>query len=406
MPLLHEQHFPDPVGSHDHTIIRFEQAERRLHDDETPGASKRRSEMQAWRRRHALWSGAAGGIVPNIWIRRQSDLCEIAYDPGPPVGAPVGFEFQFNRGATLLDAGVVEAALSGFRAWVAKRDPSSGGSGRQMRAFNEPEALAWMLGPHLAHILEKAGLPSSNPTNGVVYPSPPEVAMFGSLTPQLSEEDASILLAALDDAKSDEPEAPLLTQLVTSIGPPTRESSWDQGYEFAIAALNSIEQGNCFIDIEGILGTLGVTIVSHSVSDFSLRGVAIAGDGFRPTIVINDLCPRNKTMPGRRFTLAHELCHLLYDRGQARRVTHSSSPWAPEPVERRANAFAAMLLMPYRLVDAALAQVGRITTEHHLKLVAERLRCSKPAVLEHLRNIARLDATFYFRLKAEAGVTT
>jgi len=46
------------------------------------------------------------------------------------------------------------------------------------------------------------------------------------------------------------------------------------------------------------------------------------------------------------MTLAHELCHLLVDRGSATELMVVSTPWAPPEIERRANAFAAELLLP------------------------------------------------------------
>ena len=57
----------------------------------------------------------------------------------------------------------------------------------------------------------------------------------------------------------------------------------------------------------------------------------------------------------RRFTLAHELCHLLVDRDKGARLAIVSGPWAPLDVERRANAFAAALLMPEAAVAKAVA---------------------------------------------------
>lgn len=46
------------------------------------------------------------------------------------------------------------------------------------------------------------------------------------------------------------------------------------------------------------------------------------------------------------MTLAHELCHLLVDRSKAAPLMIASTPWAPAEIERRANAFAAELLLP------------------------------------------------------------
>jgi len=39
-------------------------------------------------------------------------------------------------------------------------------------------------------------------------------------------------------------------------------------------------------------------------------------------------------------------CHILFDREYGTKWALASGPWAPRDLERRANAFAAMLLMP------------------------------------------------------------
>lgn len=64
--------------------------------------------------------------------------------------------------------------------------------------------------------------------------------------------------------------------------------------------------------------------------------------------------PRATTPWGERMVLAHELCHLLIDRHQARPLKILSGPWAPPLLERRANAFAAELLLPTAALRAAL----------------------------------------------------
>ena len=400
LPLFHEQHFPPAVGTHEHPIIRFEQGERLLLDDLSADASSRRSEMQGWRMRHSFWSAASGGVLPNLWFRRQSDLCEISYDPGVTVGAPRAFEFQFSRGAVLLDVDIVAKALLEFLTWgIANGSEAKLPQDSRSRA---EEAERWLVGDHLARLLLQKDRPASQLNNGVAYPLSPEVAMFGTLTPSLSADDGASLLDALDRARSSEPEGSELLSLTCDMAPATRETSWGQGYELALQTVEALGSGQTEpIDIGRALHRLGVHVEDLAVGDRSLRGVAVAGEGFRPTIIVNPNAKWNRSESGRRFTLAHEFAHVLVDRGRARRVTHSSTPWAPEAVERRANAFTAMFLMPYQVVDAALAKLGRVTDGKSLDGLARRLRCSKAAVLEHLGNIDRIDRTLYFQLRAD-----
>jgi hypothetical protein len=410
-PLFHEQRPPASIGDHENLIVAFEQGERVLLDDEGVTAGTLRAEMQAWRRRHAIWSGAAGGVFPNVWLRRQSDLMEISYDPGPTVGAPAGLEFQFNRGAALVDVGAVARALSGFLEWgrgVAEARTRGDFMPPRTQA-SETEHFAaesWFMGPHLAQILrsKRRALSSQELRLGVLHPLSPEVAMFGTLTPNLSEDDAATLLSVLDAARTSQPEPSLLLELTEDRTPPTRDLAWEEGYELALETLERLnlgQGGDRFINMNTVAAALGISVTDVEVTDQSLRGVAIAGPGLSPTIVVNRRAKWNRTNPGLRFTIAHELAHILSDRGSARAVTHSSTPWAPEAVERRANAFAAMFLMPYRLVDAALLALGQVTGLQSLGRVARRLECGKGAVLEHLMNIDRIDRSVFFRIKAE-----
>lgn len=411
LPLFHEQWPPASIGEHENLIVAFEQGERVLLDDEGEIARGLRSGMQDWRYHHSIWSGSAGGVFPNIWFRRQSDLMEISYDPGPTVGAPTGLEFQFNRGAALIDVGLVARAMSEWLQWgrnvAASRQradlipvPPVGGK------EDKQAAESWFMGQHLSRLLQASDIRKSSQEMqfGVLHPLSPEVAMFGTLTPNISEHDAAILLSELDTARTNRPEPNLLSELSENRAPPSRDAAWEEGYELALETherIDGLVASTRFVDMDKVIGALGVNLRSVTVDDQSLRGVAIAGPGFTPSIIVNLHAKWNKTKRGFRFTLAHELAHILSDRGSARTITHSSTPWAPEAVERRANAFAAMFLMPYRLVDAAIIRFGPVTDATSLARVAERLKCGKSAVLEHLKNIDRIDRMAFFRIRAE-----
>jgi Zn-dependent peptidase ImmA (M78 family) len=79
--------------------------------------------------------------------------------------------------------------------------------------------------------------------------------------------------------------------------------------------------------------------------------------------------------------------------------------WAPVDVEKRANAFAAMLLMPDHLVE---------TTVHGLTMtldspaaiweIANRLRTSFSSTLEHLCNRRFIDETIRDQLRVASAM--
>jgi Zn-dependent peptidase ImmA (M78 family) len=105
-----------------------------------------------------------------------------------------------------------------------------------------------------------------------------------------------------------------------------------------------------------------------------------------------------------RFTLAHELCHLLFDREMGQRLAIVSGPWAPRNIERRANAFAAMFLMPPSLVSRAIADApDPINTLAGIEAVAERLHVGVIATIHHLYNLTLMDDSERDALLSQLG---
>ena len=62
-------------------------------------------------------------------------------------------------------------------------------------------------------------------------------------------------------------------------------------------------------------------------------------------------------MSGRRITLAHELCHLLFDRAGLRSLARFEGGGADSDrlIEMRANAFAVELLVPMAILVGTMA---------------------------------------------------
>ena len=178
--------------------------------------------------------------------------------------------------------------------------------------------------------------------------------MFGSFSPTISAPDAMVIadwlvrLYSPDSSQSD---------LVQHVHPePLEESNlpaWDQGYQLAeefLEGLELLQDGANWIDIEEVYSKLGIGQDRISLEDTNIRAVSIASGDHKPYALLNVNHPTHQISSGRRFTLAHELCHLLYDRSYGQQLAIASGPWAPRDLERRANAFAAMLLMPTSLI--------------------------------------------------------
>ena len=160
------------------------------------------------------------------------------------------------------------------------------------------------------------------------------------------------------------------------------------GDRFATELLEDLDQnaGSSCIDVRDICIRLGITIDEIEFETDSIRGVALAGEGFSPKIVINLAHVYNSNEEGKRFTIGHELCHILFDRTRARRIAHVSGSWAPRGIEKRANAFAAYLLMPRTLIAGNIVYGNRIDSEK-LGRLAGILRVNESPLVEHLYNI-------------------
>ena len=209
--------------------------------------------------------------------------------------------------------------------------------------------------------------------------------MFGCLAPKVEEEDL-LALAKLQIAAY-EPGRDLVE--IDGLAEPTETDRWpwEQGYQLAEALMASLGSTLVPIDLEELCCRLGVQVQSVELSDPEIRGVAFVGADQRPTIAVNTTHQANTHLFGQRFTLAHELCHLLYDRDRARALALASGPWTSADIEKRANAFAAMLLIPTPAVRAWVAQHGPLEDRDAVRKLAEELQVGFQATLRHLTNL-------------------
>ena len=86
------------------------------------------------------------------------------------------------------------------------------------------------------------------------------------------------------------------------------------------------------------------------------------------------------------MTIAHELCHLLFD-GSESGVGLVSNPWAPYLPERRANAFAAMLLAPEAAISELLSQDSASWTMQEFVQAMRHLGVGLTMFTWHLQNL-------------------
>jgi Zn-dependent peptidase ImmA (M78 family) len=87
---------------------------------------------------------------------------------------------------------------------------------------------------------------------------------------------------------------------------------------------------------------------------------------------------------GYRSTLAHEICHLLVDRGRALPATEVLGGQSPKLAEQRANAFAAEFLLPRE--QAALACQNHPNIVQAATSLEQRFGVSREVVCHQIYN--------------------
>ncbi len=151
-------------------------------------------------------------------------------------------------------------------------------------------------------------------------------------------------------SKIEKRETPALDNIETRVkeAVTATQMAWEQGYSLARAARpllpDTHSEGR--VEIERVLESLGVQVMKVSLGADVLDAIAVFGKNHGPAILVNEDGRHAQGEMGRRATLCHELCHLLFDREGALPFAEALGPFAPEIPEKRARAFAAELILP------------------------------------------------------------
>ncbi|WP_315780991.1 ImmA/IrrE family metallo-endopeptidase [Bradyrhizobium sp. SZCCHNPS1003] len=407
--LLHEERFAWRDNHAVPAATAVFMALRRLIDARSEWEQAEYAAVQGWWARHALRAADSSALFPDLVIRRLVNDVEISWTARQPSYAPDGYRFMVSPGAATLPVSEVAAPLWEALAWVVSSPPADL-KADDRKSVAELERKIDRLRHLPLAALEQAYLPTELfgkvekardeigmhdcSIRTVAMPAITQlddaVLMFGGVSPSIGLQDTRTLLNLLANQAGGQ-DSPELAELVdTTIGAPLT-APFEEGYDLAEDLLDDLNlaQGTTVIDVRSLVSKLGIRVIERRLHTSTIRGVAIAGAEYHPAIIVNLTSAYNAEEPGRRFTLAHELFHVLYDRERARRITHSSGPWAPPGIEKRANAFAAMLLMPRHLVRHLLPH-GTLDRDNLFQTAAE-MEVGATALLEHLFNIGVID---------------
>ncbi len=365
-------------------------------------------QTQAWRMRHNLAAAAPQAPLPNLWLRRLDESLELSTGQGRALFEP---DVRWLTVGTKVEVNVETAAVTTERALrillveLTNRFPD----GRAARAAekldrvtgpgSQDERLAWLIGlqgdedglGELERAIDAAF--GDGPERQGVMTANPVSMLFGSLAPTVHQTDLETLLGALRRA---EPAPGLLAALdrLSMVAPLEEVSGLTDGpagSQLGDRLAEMLRQADGMVSPEAWLEKHGVVIQLTTLSDPELRAVTLLhGDG-RAVVVVNTAYARGSAPHVVRFTLAHELAHLVYDRLAGRTLAQASGPWTPPGRERRANAVAAALLMPEADLRRAWASQTDPDSPESVRALAGQLGVGVISLARRLANIGLLD---------------
>ncbi len=166
----------------------------------------------------------------------------------------------------------------------------------------------------------------------------------------------------------------------------------------AIARVNeagrAIDAGNLITLVEEVFG-VDVAVVELGAG---FDGLAASTEDVKLIVLATSHVPSRQ-----RFTLAHELGHLLAGDDQDVHLDRNvfDKAQAKDPSEMRANAFASAFLMPENTLRDAVGQTG--LTEHEFAVLACDLVVTPSALAYSLLHLRLIDAGTCDRYKAITG---
>ena len=386
-PLFHEERLPRLSRSASAAAWRMN-CLASLSEDESEADALLR-DRESWWKRHGFGAALPDFRIPDLHIRRQGSEVEVSWDDREWRSVPRGVVLLEPPGAAWLPATEVAEVLFGWaRALtdeLAAQEEAADFAAEMSAALeglrgtpSHLRRLRWAAGQDLERaaieLRRLAGvahgtveetvrsfleLPATRePPVGLVSRLTVPALLYRSSQPSLTAADLAELLRFTRDLPEDE--GRLEPFRVRERPPSSLEAITQDGLDKALelrrtAGIPEDVPLTGERDLESWLREeLCIRVEDIRLDDTHVDGAAAHTPGRAPLIAVNKSGRFSSRTWGRRMTLAHELCHLLHDFGTDGEVGIVSNPWAPYALERRANAFAAMLLVPERLLQTLL----------------------------------------------------
>jgi Zn-dependent peptidase ImmA (M78 family) len=343
------------------------------------------AELQSWWGKHAF--RAADPELPNVFLERQGDDLVISWDESPSETRafmiPYGTEITSARFAVPILRRLVGSRIANvkvepkFEKRVIAVDPEVGyrALGSTFPGITPQWLIAHRFSDEDARDMALTGT-ARHPVVGLLR------SAQGST---ISLADFETILAMLQPNPGNRFQNLRALAKGKNANIDLREP-WRSGYHLARlvrAELGQQETGH--FDIEAAVQSMSIDVRELSLTDPTILAACVGSPQFAPLIAINTACPDATGKSGRRVTLAHELCHLLFDRSRMQRFARFEGGAAESDrlIEMRANAFAVELLAP---IKSFVKPDGTLMTDEEAETLSPQLEVSTVAIRRHVQN--------------------
>lgn len=378
--LMLEQGYPIPLDDIPHPGQLLQKAQARWDDMREEAAFAEEEQVLRFLDRHNLSVAMSGANLPMLlWLRSGDTLWLVDEDEQARRVAFHSLQAQLEAMGDVLAREFEGSAQAHVRAAV-----------HQWRRREEQlrqDYLAYTTGlddKRLAAL--QALIPLGEAANDAgLQPEPVYLAAARMVRHHLSVEQIAGIMRRLREAPKTgkQPLGELLDGARACLRQSIDQPPFEQGYQLARWLREQLGQREReAFDPESLLRREGVSIEECELETPRIDAIACWGD-IDPLILLNRHAQaRAATDNGRRSTLAHELCHLLIDRTRALPVAEVLGGEVDSESEKRANAFAAELLVPQAHAIQMLRQapdlksaVAALTQSHRVsrQLVAYQL---------------------------------
>lgn len=378
-----EEDYPIPVSPTFPHLLRTE-AEQRWEDLDDERVSKEEEAVYRFLCRHDMAMALKGLYVPSLVLLRQGDEFLISSAASKstvvrPLDEVVNTLESLGDHLANFASGTGNARGKGaINLWQNRTD----------RLREQALTLRTGLTPD-----ERASIQGENPETD-----------FWGFDPENPMKDSEILAAArmgrglvthedqqrilTEIKKADKYATPELDRLTEKLRQEFKEDKkpHDQGYQ--LAAWLRIELAitpNDPLAPEDLLRKWKVEIRHIDLPDSPVEAIAAWGEQHGPVILLNSAeDTRSAHEFGKHSTLAHEICHLLYDRRGALPVGEVLGGRVSNYAEKRARAFAAELLIPRETASSFFK--NRPTPEETVEAIRQQFRVSTEVVAWQILN--------------------